>query len=186
MACESLSRSRNLPCKIGFSGIKAVGFLNYTPLTLASEDIYNGLGLATQEIYRYELKNDGNTYEEDGVSDRNTSTTVYTGALTIVLPLLDRATRDEVKKMAYGRPQIFLELFDGQVVIAGFEHGCELTSAKFATGGARKDMNGITLTFNTEEKQPLVFVGPAGITAYQDAINSTDVITPGTGFPSGS
>jgi hypothetical protein len=48
----------------------------------------------TGSVYRYELKNDGNNYEETGSSDRNTGTIfVYDGKLSLVLPIVDRATR---------------------------------------------------------------------------------------------
>lgn len=174
---NEISKSRLLNSKTGFSGIKAVSFLPYKKLTLNSDDTFDGVGL-TGSVYRYELKNDGNNYDEEGTPDRGTGTTVYTGTLNLVLPILDRATRDEVKLLAYGRPQIFLEKFDGTLLLAGTELGCELKSIKIGTGGARKDMSGFTLVFETEEKRPIVWVGATGSIAYEAAINLTGAIQP--------
>jgi hypothetical protein len=172
--CEIITKSRLLGCKSGFAGIKAVSFMPYTKLTLTAGDMFEGTGM-TGSVYRYELKNDGCNYEETGASDRNTSTTVYDGKLSLVLPVLDRATRDEIKLMAYGRPLIFAELFNGDIWLLGSEFGCELNSVKMGSGGARKDMSGFSLEFSTQERRPLVFLGATGSTAYNAAIMTTSV-----------
>lgn len=177
MACEFINKSRNLPCANGFSGIKAVGFLPRTTLTLSGDDTFEGVGL-TGSIYRYELYGDGNTYEDDGVSDESAFTTVYTGSLKISLPILDKETRNQMKLLTYSRPQIFLELFNETILLAGVNNGCKLVSSKATTGGARKDMQGWNLEFKSEEKIPFVFVGATGSTAYNSAINLTGVINP--------
>lgn len=178
MACDNISKSRLLGCKNGFAGIKAVGFMPFnSSITLTAGEMFEGTGL-TGSIYRYELKNDGCNYEEDVASDRATGTTVVTGTLNLVLPSLDRETRDQVKLLAYGRPQVFLELNNGTILLAGAEFGCDLTSAKLATGGAKKDMAGFTLAFAIEERRPIVWVGATGSTAYNSAINLTGAINP--------
>lgn len=177
MASE-ISKSRFLNTKEGFSGIKAVSFLPYLKtISLAADDTFQGTGL-TGSVYRYEVKNDGCNYDEEGKPDRNTGTTVYTGTLNLVLPILDRATRDEVKLLAYGRPQVFIEKFDGTILLAGSEFGCELDSIKIGTGGKRSDMSGFTLQFKTEERRPIVYVVGTGSTAYNAAINITGAIQP--------
>ena len=177
MASE-ISKSRFLNTKEGFSGIKAVGFLPYQKtITLTTGDMFEGTGL-TGSVYRYEVKNDGCNYDEEGKPDRNTGTTVYTGTLNLVLPILDRATRDEVKLLAYGRPQIFVEKYDGTILLAGSEFGCELESIKIGTGGKRSDMSGFTLQFKSEERRPIVYVGVTGSTVYNSSINIVGGIQP--------
>jgi hypothetical protein len=42
-------------------------------------------------------------------------------------------TRDEAKLMAYGRPLIFAELFNGDIWLLGAEFGCELNSVKMSS-----------------------------------------------------
>lgn len=179
MACEFINKSRNLPCANGFSGIKAIGFKERTKLTLTSDDTFEGVGLTSSTpIYRYELYGDGNIYEDDGVSDETAFTTVYTGSLKVTLPILDKETRNQMKLLTYSRPQIFLELFNGTILLAGVENGCKLINSKATTGGARKDMQGWSLEFKSEEKVPFVFVGATGSTLYTSYVNSTNVINP--------
>lgn len=179
---ETINRSRKLGQKKNFSGIKAVGFLPFTNLTLAASNYFEGAGMTsssgTASVYRYDLKNDGNTYSEEITSDRNTGTTVYNGTLTLTLPTLDKETRDQIKLLAYDRCQVFLEAFDGKIFLAGLKCGCELTGGTLATGGARGDMAGFTLTLSTQEDEPLVFVGATGSAIYNSAINLTNIINP--------
>ena len=177
MACENINKSRLLGCKTGFSGIKAVGFLPFANLTLSATDMFEGVGL-TGSIYKFYLKNDGNTYTEEIDSNRQTHTTVYNGTLNLVLPSLDRETRDQVKLLAYGNPQIFLELYNGQIQLIGAELGADLSGGSITTGGARTEMSGYSLTFTTQERRPLVWLGVTGSTAYNAAINLTGAITP--------
>lgn len=177
--CESINLSRYENCKTGFSGVQAVGFLPKVPtgLTLTSEDLFEGVGL-TGSVYKFFLKNDGNTYSEEIASDDNTGTTVYTGTLTLTLPVLDRETRDQVKLLAMGQSHIFIEMYDGKKLLMGSEFGASLTGGTIATGGARTDMSGYTLTLTSMERRPIVFVGATGSTIYIDAINLVDAIVP--------
>jgi len=186
MACESISRGRKWQCMKTFNGLKAVSFLNFTQLTLGADDKFAGLGLAGQELFRFELNQPENLYEEETVADESTMTAVTTGTLTLVLPFLDTETRNEAKKLINGRPQIFLEHKSGEIYLIGFENGATLTNFKMSTGGAASDMAGFNMSFKTIERMPYITLNSAGITAYQDAINITDVITPGAGLPLGS
>lgn len=179
---ETINRSRNLGYKKNFSGIKAVGFLPDTKLTLAPSGYFEGGGMTasgtTASVYRYTLKNDGNSYSEEIASDRNTGTTVYTGTLALTLPTLDKETRDQIKLLAYGISKVFLEAYDGKIYLMGYEHGCELTAGTIATGAARTDLSGYTLTLMSTEREPLVELGATGSTIYNSAVNLTNVINP--------
>lgn len=178
MACENISRGRALGCKKGFSGFKAAGFMNYQELTLGTNGMYDGAGMTASDVFRWELKNDGNNLEQDTVADRQTGTNVTTQTINFVIPGLDKATQDEVKLMSYGRPILFMEMYNGDILVCGFEHGCELTSAKTSVAGERTGLSGFTLAFEAIERNPAVFLSSAGITAYKAAIDVTDQIIP--------
>lgn len=177
--CESINKSRNLHCKTGFSGVESVGFLPIVNggLTLTSDDTFEGTGM-TGSVYRFLLNNDGNTYSEEIASDINTGTTVYTGTLTLTLPVLDKDTRNQVKLLAMGHYHVFIQMKDKKMLLMGSEFGAQLTTGTIATGGARTDMSGYTLTLTAQERRPIVFVGATGSTVYNSSINLTGVITP--------
>ena len=53
--------------------------------------------------------------------------------------------------MAYGRPHVFVETFDGSVLCVGREHGAEVTGGTAVTGTAMGDLQGYTLTLTANE-----------------------------------
>src|SRR6187402_1831115 len=122
--CESINKSRRENCSNGFSGVQAVGFLPKIDggLTLTSDDMFEGSGM-TGSVYKFFLKADANTYSEEIASDINTGTTVYTGTLTLTLPVLDKDTRNQVKLLAMGQSHVFIEMYDGKKLLMGSEFG---------------------------------------------------------------
>lgn len=176
MACEGTLRSRYLGCATNFSGIKAIGILPVkTKLTLSTDDLYEGIGI-TGSIYRWEVFADANIADDDTQIDPQTRTNVSTTSLNLTIQGLDNNTRNQVKLLSYGKPKIFIEMFDDTILLMGHEFGCNLLNYKLSTGGARKDLSGITMTFQSEERKPLVFLGATGSTAYNAAINLTNAI----------
>lgn len=66
-------------------------------------------------VYRYELKNAGNTYTEEIVAGLEMRTVVYNGTLALVLQKLDVDTRNEIKMLTMGEVIIFLEDYNGNI-----------------------------------------------------------------------
>ena len=64
--------------------------------------------------------------------------------------------------MSFGRPHLFVETFDGKLLLVGREHGAEVTGGTMVTGTAMGDLQGYTLTLTANETTPPNFV--AGFT----------------------
>ena len=110
---SEISKSRLLNTNEGFSGVKAFTFYPYTKnIVLTANDYFEGTGL-TGSVYRYEVNNDSSVYDVDGEISKNTGTAVYKASINIVLPIMDATTSNEVKLLAYRRPHIFIEKYDG-------------------------------------------------------------------------
>ena len=171
MASE-ISKGRLLNTKEGFSGIKAVSFYPYTTaIRLTASDYFEGTGL-TGSVYRYEVFNDSSSYDVEGDSSDNTGTTVYSGTINLTLPILDSVTSGEVKLLAYRRPHIFIEKYDGTLLLAGAKNGCSLEKIKMGTGAKHGDLSGFTLQFKASETTPLVFCGVTGSNAYNASVST--------------
>jgi len=165
-SCITLSKGRKLACKGGQGGFKAVGFQVYDSLNLITATTGSISTLPTGSIYRYELKNAGNTYSEEIVSDTETRSTSYNGTLNLVLQKLDVDTRNEIKMLAMGEIVPFIETYNGDIIVTGISNGSELTGGTIATGGAKADMSGYTLIFTSAEPEPYNILSPAGKSAY--------------------
>ena len=164
MACL-LTSGRALPCKSSVGGLKAVYFADYGTLgatTIASGEITALAG--TPDFFKFDIK--GNSSLETTInSSRENGTTFYTQTLNLTLPVLDKATQEEIKLLATARPHVAIEDYNGNFFLVGLEHGAEVTGGTIVSGAAMGDLRGFTLTLEGQETDPAFFVTPAVITA---------------------
>ena len=166
--CVTLTRGRKLACRTNATGgFKAIGVI---PWEDGMFDVTGGelatLPAEITSIYRYELKNSGNTYVEEITTDDESRTIAYNGTLSVVLQKLDLETRNEVAELAKGELVIFVETNTGEILLIGQEFGALLTGGNANTGGARTDFNGWNLTFTTSESNPYITLSTAAKTSY--------------------
>tara|TARA_R100001198_G_C5190375_1_gene183286 strand:- start:58 stop:489 length:432 start_codon:yes stop_codon:yes gene_type:complete len=111
--------------------------------------VVNGVATAINplitQVHEYELEGDGNTLNEVIVSDRNTGSSVNTQTLVTVLKAMDVETTNELNLAAYGFPMCVVRDRNGNFLCVGIDDGIDFTIDK-ATGGAKTDLNGYTMT----------------------------------------
>lgn len=159
MACD-ISAGRLEPCKDSVGGLKAVYFVNYdadiyTDATIVSGEI-TAFGSAIT-LYKYDLKGANNSFDETNENSRDNGTSFWTQTGTLVLKKQDLATQSQLKLLAYGRPLVVVEDYNGNFRMAGFENGSEVT-VNTASGAAMGDLNGYNITFTATEKEPASFI----------------------------
>jgi len=162
MACD-LTLGRKEPCKDSVGGIKNIYFVDFGKLGTVSYDSthtdvlddFTGTtvgGTANSlTAYKYEVKG-GSSLEQTVTSSRETGTTFYDQTLNITLKKLSASDNKELKLLAYGRPHIFVEDYNGNVMAMGLEHGADVNGGTIVTGSAMSELSGYTLTFNAQEK----------------------------------
>lgn len=164
MACL-LTTGRSLGCKSKVGGLKNIYFADYG--TLGAAEIVDGeiivLDGLTTEWFKYEIKG-ASTLENTITSSRENGTTFYTQNLNITLPILDKATQEEIKLLSVSRPHVAVEDYNGNFFLVGLENGAEVTGGTIVTGAAMGDLSGFTLVFEGQEKAPAYFVTPLVIT----------------------
>lgn len=167
-ACLTLSKGRLIACKTGSAGIKAVSFAVYDREIVipALEGEITSLSGITA-AYTYDTNNDGSNYVETIASDKQTRSTLFTGALNLVLPKIDTDTRNEVLMLTKGLVWAFIEDYNGNVYLIGKDTGADLIGGTIATGGARTDLQGYTLNFQTMEVEPLMKLSDAALAEYK-------------------
>ena len=168
MACL-LTSGRALPCKSSVGGLKAVYFADYGTLgatTIASGEITALAG--TPDFFKFDIK--GNSSLETTInSSRENGTTFYTQTLNLTLPVLDKATQEEIKILATARPHVAIEDYNGNFFMVGLEHGAEVTGGTIVSGAAMGDLSGFTLTLEGQETDPAYFVTSTVITANESS-----------------
>jgi hypothetical protein len=168
MAC-TLTSGRILPCKTSVGGLKAVYFADYNTLgnvTISAGEITTVDG--TPSFFKFDIK--GNSSLETTInSSRENGTTFYTQTLNLTLPVLDKATQEEIKILAAARPYVVVEDYNGNFMLLGLENGCEVTGGTIVSGAAMGDLSGFTLTLEGQEKQPPVWIASNIITDNEGA-----------------
>jgi|SRR5210317_497375 len=181
MACD-LTLGRKEPCKDVVGGIKNLYFVNYGDLgtvtitdDVSGESITNITGYTGDvagdlTCYKYEVK--GNSSLEQTVnSSRENGTTFYEQTLNLTLKKLSKLDNKQLKLMAYGRPHVAVEDYNGNFMMVGLEHGADVSGGTVVTGAAMGDLSGYTLTLTGMETKPAVFMAH---TDGQEVFNSTD------------
>tara|TARA_R100001463_G_scaffold110220_3_gene164910 strand:+ start:5259 stop:5792 length:534 start_codon:yes stop_codon:yes gene_type:complete len=157
MSCN-LTSGRIVPCKNKSGSIKTVFFADYGTLG----DITESAGLisafaGTPVFYKFDVR--GTTNLDTVVtSSRENGTTFYTQSLTLQLQYYDRATSEQIKLLAVGRPHIVVVDADDNYLLVGRVNGGELTTGNFTVGANMGDFNGFNLTFEAIEKNPPDFI----------------------------
>ena len=180
MAC-TLSAGRKEPCKDVVGGIRKVYFTDfggYGTVTQTNDEITDMSGTFT--AFEYELKGNS-SFEQTITSSRENGTTFFEQTLNLTLKKLTKEDNKELKLLAYGRPHVAVEDYNGNVFVMGLEHGAEVTGGTIVTGAAMGDLSGYTLTLSAQELLPANFVASPTAADPFDAMSSATVtVTEGT------
>lgn len=180
MACD-LTQGRKEPCKDVVGGIRKVYFTDFGDfgtVTSADEEITDMSGTFT--AFEYDLK--GNSSFETTVnSSRENGTTFFEQTLNITLKKLSKEDNKELKLLAYGRPHIAVEDYNGNVMVMGLENGADVSGGTIVTGAGMADLSGYTLAFTAQETSPAKFVAsPTAADPYAGMSSATVTVTEGT------
>lgn len=158
MACN-LSSGRNEPCKDSIGGLAAVYFVNYSS-SFSGSTVTNGVVTSLPSgstAYQYDLKGNS-SYTETVNSSRDNGTTFFSQELVLNLKKLTNEMTTQLKLMAYGRPQIFVQTMAGDTLLMGLREGADVTGGTIQTGAALGDLYGYSITFTGQEQLPAPFI----------------------------
>ena len=180
MACD-LSLGRKEPCKDVVGGIKAVYFTDFGDLGTVTETDDQITDLSgTFTAFKYEVKGNS-SFEQNITSSRENGTTFFEQTLNLTLHKLSKEDNKELKLLAYGRPHVAVEDYNGNVFVMGLQHGADVSGGTIVTGAAMGDLSGYTLTLTGMEVKPANFVAsPTLIDPYAGMSSATATITVGT------
>lgn len=158
MSCD-LTAGRLEPCKDSNGGIRAIYFANYDSglfdnMTFVAEEITAMTAPVT--VYKYELRG-VNSFDEANENSRENGTSFWTGTGTFVLKKQDLATQKELKLLAFNRPHIIIEDYNGNFRLAGIKNGCEC-AVSTASGAAMGDLNGYNIVATSQEADMASFI----------------------------
>ena len=160
MACD-LTKGRALPCRESVGGIKAVYFVDFGDLgtvSVTADEVTDMDG--TFSAYKYELKG-SSSVEQTINASRENGTVFFDQVVNLTLPQLSKEDNNELKLMAYGRPHIVVEDYNGNAYLVGRENGADVTGGTIVSGAAMGDLSGYTLSFSAMERTAANFIDGA-------------------------
>lgn len=182
MACN-LTDGRKEPCKDVVGGIKAVYFVDFTPLNMTLDpsdgsftDFDDGASPTPADVngYKYEVRH-ASSMTSNINSSRETGTTFFETTIELTLKQLSHADNKELKLLAHGRPHIFVLDNNDNIMLVGQEYGCEVTGGTLVTGNAMGDLSGYTLTFTAQERSlPLFKSTSVSVSAFEALFAALD------------
>ena len=158
MACD-LTLGRKEPCKDVVGGLKNVYFVEFGGLgtvTLTNDEITNMTGTTiggtanSLTAFKYELKGNS-SFEQTITSSRENGTTFFDQTLTLTLKKLTKEDNKELKLLAYGRPHVAVEDYNGNVFMMGLTHGADVNGGTISSGSGMSEFSGYSLTLNAQE-----------------------------------
>lgn len=155
-----LNSGRLLKCKDKIGGIKTIFIANHDlfatgvvidPTIPSSGEIS---GLPTTKLFRYELSQASGDFIETITSSVENGTVFWNQVVTFSLMQLTAADRLELANVAQTRLALFVLDNNDNIWMVGQYDSAELTAGTAATGTAKGDANGYSLTISASEKLP--------------------------------
>ena len=167
MACPITAGRLLNNCKNQRGGYKNLYFANYGSYAFViAAQILTDLGTLA-EVFKYEVKATTNTVTETGTSSEDNGTYLVTQSLAVTLPKLAADLQAQVQLICQGRPFVFVEDYNGNIMLLGATNGTMANCTK-ATGGAGGDLTGYTLTITAEE---------GSLSPFLDGTTKTELLT---------
>lgn len=156
--CVTLEKSRKLGCASALPGIQAIGIAEFDQNKKIVKTNTGVTALAliygADSIARFEVKNTTIKYIENGVSGGDNRSKGVKGTLPVVLnmpPGLDVEVTTDIEQLMNGPVVFFIEKKNGDIFACGTQCGADAITIDSDTGGQSGDLDGFTVTFNTEE-----------------------------------
>lgn len=174
MACETIAKGRLLSCKDNRTGIKYVDFAQFDAAnvyTVVGQEI-DDLPVGLTEVFRYQVKGNGNKLDETPEFDAEKRTTQIKQVLSLLLQKMSKESEVELLALIYSTVTAFVHDFNGNVFAVGIDTGLD------ANGGLKStDTAGYTLTLEALDTKFSPYLSSSAKTALE-ALVSTSNVTP--------
>tara|TARA_R110001583_G_scaffold51316_1_gene160306 strand:+ start:12876 stop:13469 length:594 start_codon:yes stop_codon:yes gene_type:complete len=186
-SCE-LNAGRLIPCKNSIGGLIKIFLMPYNEtlfnkFTFSDNEITE---IGTLTIFEYDLRPNSSSFTSTINSSPVNGTTFYEQTLEVSLNKIVKEDLSQLDKVIKGRCQVFVLDANDNVFVSGTRFGCDVTAGAMATGTAKADMSGFTLTFTAQETENYIVKKSSGNPAEAsypfDSIGTPGniTITPGT------
>ena len=173
MACL-VANGRALECRESIGGIRNIYFVNNNVMgayTIDADGELDDLGAASS-AYQYALNPQSSDFDEAITVSEENGTVFYEQTINLALPNLSKDALKNLKLLAQGRFQIFVEDNNinestgfGDLYLAGAYNGMTVTGGNIGRGKAFGDMSGYNIVLVGREQRAAMSVVPSAVVA---------------------
>ena len=162
MACE-IDSGRAVGCKSSLGGIKTIyigGAFEDMPSQTDwafTADSHFVTAIKTKAFYTFEVRPELSSLVVNYMADAASGTSFFEQVLSCTFQLLDQTDIQDIMDLCQGRPNIWVEDNNLNVMLLGAEYGMNVTGGNIQTGTAYSDMSGYTIDFTGREQTPVWF-----------------------------
>lgn len=179
MACD-LTSGRDIPCIDAKPGIDDFYLIPRVALgadafTLTGNEV-TALDLSITEVFKYQLRGDDENIFTQTKPDngRQSGATAFDQEFVVKLKKVDKATSAELNIVSKSTPNVVVKDNQGNYRLMGISEGCYCIIEE-ASGGAKTDFSGYTITFQATEFDSAPFLDAATITALDGLVSATNI-----------
>jgi hypothetical protein len=176
MSCLTTSGFQ-INCRESIGGIKAIYLGAYDTFantaTLTDNEV---TALAEGDVYEFQLpKHTGSFTEEAAISVEN-GTVFYTQTIVAMFHGMSQQRALQLQNIAKGRNVLWVLDNNDNLWMCGYKDGVQITAFTTASGAAKGDMSGYTVTFTGEEKDKAYYCNVESATDVFGDYATVDVI----------
>ena len=166
MSCD-ITQGRSVDCKNNIAGVKAVYFANYADLLASDEFTTDAAGFVTEiqttaalPLFKYSVRPESCEASSQMNTDANSGTTFFSQSLNLSLIGLTKEDCDELKLLAYGRPNVIILDNNDNLFIFGARNGMNVTDSRMSIGRNFGDMHGFEISLEGKESEYCLWINP--------------------------
>jgi len=169
-----IANGRTLESRDSIGGIRNIYFVNNSVmgnLSVTTDGELDDLGAASS-AYQYELIPQSSDFDEVITVAEESGNVFYEQTLNVTLPNITKDALKNLKLLAQGRFQVFVEDNNinevtgfGNLYLAGAYNGMTVTGGNVGRGKAFGDMSGYNLTLVGREQRAAMLVDPSAVIA---------------------
>ena len=166
MACD-LTQGRAKQCNDSIGGVNKLFLFNFVEDAFTVADgIATAINPLVTVAYEYDLIGDTHPFSQNKVPSRDNGTSPNTQTVVAQLPKMDASTSAELNILSHAPVIAVIKDRNGVYHVAGLDDGVDFT-IDTATGSAKGDFNGYTMTGTATTKDLAPQLDSATITAFE-------------------
>jgi hypothetical protein len=158
MACDFITKGRNVDCLKGMGGVKNIYIALFAEYGITeSAASIDSIG-SISETFKWEFTGNLQGLTETPTISWDNGNKFITQVLTGSIPFQSADTQNQLELLMINRMIVFVEDYNGNIKAMGIKNSVKASNGSAVTGLAKGDMSGYTIELTAEEQKYAPFL----------------------------